>query len=188
MRYAAAVLLLASPALADEPSYSWRTRVDEPDRVYLYRDGTQIGGWDYLAKQYRPFDGRTWGPAVDAAPVPPPANRLRIVPPPPPTVVVQPSLPPLPPLRGPLRNRAATVMTHAVTDMTVKMFEAIPGAVVESVKRGDYQLDLRYSVTPPAPAPEGGPAPPGTNQPVRNLLRRLATPRPTTPPDVPNSP
>jgi len=185
MRYAAAILLLASPALADEPSYSWRTRVDEPDRAYLYRDGTQIGGWDYLAKQYRPFDGRTWGPAADAAPVPPPANRVRIVPPPPPTVMVQPSLPPL---RGPLRNRAATVMTQVVTDMTMKMVAEIPRAVVDSLKRGDYQLDLRYSVTPPAPPPDGGAAPPGTNQPVRNLLRRLATPRPANPPDAPTPP
>lgn len=188
MRYLAAILLLASSALADEPSYSWRTRVDEPDRVYLYRDGTQIGGWDYLAKQYRPYDDKTWGPAVDAAPVPPPANRVRIVPPPAPTVVVQPSLQPLPPLRGPLRNRAATVMTYAIADMTIKMVEEIPRAVVESVKRGDYKLEYRYSVTPPAPAPEGGAALPGTNQPVRNLLRRLATPRPTTPPDAPTPP
>src|SRR4051812_49566457 len=108
MRYAAVLLLLASPALADEPSYSWRSRADEPDRTYLYRDGTQVGGWDYLARQYRAFDGRTWGPPTDTPPVRPPANRVRIVPQPGPVVVTQP-LAPLPPLRGPLRVRAATV-------------------------------------------------------------------------------
>jgi hypothetical protein len=68
------LLVLAAPATTAEPVYSWRTRADEPDRVYLYRDGKQIGGWDYQAKHYRSLDGDTWGPPKSAAPVTPPAR------------------------------------------------------------------------------------------------------------------
>lgn len=95
--------------------------------------------------------------------------------PPPPVRVVA---PPAPQMRGPLRNRAANIFTRVITDMTVKMAEELPRAVVDSVKRGDYEVELRSTVTPPAAAPAGVPVPPGTNQPVRNLIRRLAAPRP----------
>src|SRR5262249_39289603 len=50
----------------------WYSRADDPDRVYLYRDGVQIGGWCYRAMHYRPFDGRTWGAPSQVAPVQPP--------------------------------------------------------------------------------------------------------------------
>jgi hypothetical protein len=73
MRHAICLLLLLScPVFAGEPVYNWRSRDDDPDRIHLYRDGKQIGGWCYRAKQYRPFDGQTWGAPVESAPTPPP--------------------------------------------------------------------------------------------------------------------
>lgn len=66
------LLLLTAPSIAGEPVYSWRTRTDDPDRVYLYRDGKQIGGWCYRGKYYRPFDGENWGTPIKISPVPPP--------------------------------------------------------------------------------------------------------------------
>ncbi|QDU22832.1 hypothetical protein [Urbifossiella limnaea] len=116
-------------------------------------------------------------PAVAAQPPATPAPAVRVVVPATGTLVVPTTPTPLPPLRGPFRVRAATVMTHVVTDMTVQMFEAIPRAVAESVKRGDFRVEFGLSVTPPAPpAPDA--APPAPNPPVRGLLRRLAAPRP----------
>ena len=77
MRYAIFFLpLLTGPSFAAEPVYTWHTRVDDPDRVYLYRDGKQVGGWCYQAKQYRSLDGDTWGPPVGAAPAPPPRSSV----------------------------------------------------------------------------------------------------------------
>ena len=80
MKYAIFLLLMLSgPAFAAEPVYTWRTRADEPDRIYLYRDGKQIGGWDYQAKHYRSLDGDTWGPPKSAAPVTPPrATQIQL--------------------------------------------------------------------------------------------------------------
>ncbi len=78
MRHAIYVLLLlAGPVFSAEPVYTWRSRADDPDRVYLYRAGKQIGGWCYRAKHYRPFDGETWGPPSDAPPVPLPELTFR---------------------------------------------------------------------------------------------------------------
>jgi hypothetical protein len=76
MRYAIyLLLLLASPVFSAEPVYTWQYRADDPDRVYLYRDGKQIGGWCYREKHYRPFDGATWGQASATSPVQPPERR-----------------------------------------------------------------------------------------------------------------
>jgi len=61
MRYVIGILLLASPAFAGEPVYSWRSQADDPERVYLYLDGKQVGGWCYVAKHYRAFDGKKLG-------------------------------------------------------------------------------------------------------------------------------
>ena len=72
------MLLLAAPAFAADPVYSWVTRADEPDRIYLYREGKQIGGWDYQAKHYRSLEGDTWGPPTSAAPVSPPTRVKQI--------------------------------------------------------------------------------------------------------------
>jgi hypothetical protein len=76
MRYAIYfLLLLACPAFSAEPVYTWQYRADDPDRVYLYRDGKQIGGWCYREKHYRPFDGVNWGQPSAASPVQPPERR-----------------------------------------------------------------------------------------------------------------
>ena len=74
------LLLLASPAFSAGPVYTWQTRADDPDRVYLYRDGTQIGGWCYRAGQYRAFDGQNWGQPSASPPVQPPqrASLIRV--------------------------------------------------------------------------------------------------------------
>src|SRR5882724_3693917 len=121
MRYAVVILLLASPVISGEPVYSWRSRADDPERVYLDRDGKQVGAWYYLHKQYRPFDGKTWGPPTATAPVRPPERRVVVVPPQKPVVMTPPVFTPIPPLRGPFRVRAATVMGQATTDMTMHM-------------------------------------------------------------------
>jgi hypothetical protein len=121
-------------------------------------------------------------PTLAAQPPAAPAPAVRVVVPASGTLTVPYTPTPLPPLRGTFRNRAATATTHVVADMTMQMFEAVPRAIVESVKRGDYKVEFGSSVTPPAtpPAatPEGSTPAPGTNQPVRNLIRRLAAPRP----------
>jgi hypothetical protein len=70
------LLLFGIPGIAAEPVYTWRSLNDDPDRVYLYRDGVQIGGWCYREQQYRPFDGKTWGQPTAAAPVTPPKDPL----------------------------------------------------------------------------------------------------------------
>ena len=176
MRYMIVILLLASPAFAAEPVYSWRSREDDPERVYLYLDGKQIGGWDYRARQYRPFDGTNWGPPTDTAPVRPPAQRVVVIPQQQPMVVTQPSSP-LPLLRGPLRVRLGTAAGYVVTDMTMKVIDEIPGAVVDSLKRGDYQLDFKYSVTRSPEQSGGQTTPPSPNRPEQSPQRRWVIPR-----------
>ena len=60
-------------------AHSWRTRTDAPDEVYLYDGTTQVGGWSYAQRHYRPYAAAsgTWGQAVTAAPVPPPARQAK---------------------------------------------------------------------------------------------------------------
>ena len=176
MRYVVAMLLLATPAFSAEPVHSWRSRADDPDRVYLYLDGKQIGGWDYRAKHYRPFDGQNWGPQTDAAPVRPPERRVVVSPQPTPMVMTQPSLT-LPPLRGPIRVRLGTAMGQILTDMTMKVIEEIPGALADSLARGQYQLNYQFSVTRPGEQPEVLTTPPSPVQPVQTPQRRWIVPR-----------
>src|SRR5262245_13813281 len=77
MRHAIFLLLLLScPVLAGEPVYTWHSRPDDPDRIYLYRDGKQIGGWCYRSQQYRPFDGENWGEPSATAPTPAPEKLV----------------------------------------------------------------------------------------------------------------
>lgn len=143
MRTAILALLLASPAAAAEPEYTWRTLPDDLDRIYLYQDGKQVGGWCYSAKHYRTFDGKEWGPPTNTAPIKPPANRVVIVTPPQkPAMAMQQPLPPVPRLRGPLRNRAATVFSQAIVDGTMRVIEEIPGAIWDSIKKGNFKLTV----------------------------------------------
>ena len=142
MRYMIGILLLASPAVAGEPVYSWQSRADDPDRVYLYLDGKQIGGWDYRLKHYRSFDGTNWGTPTDT----PPARRRRIAwwsfrDQPAPMLLQSPVLPP-PPIRGPLRRKAVGVMDQAIMDTTVRIINEIPGAIVDSNEEGQLPAQI----------------------------------------------
>jgi hypothetical protein len=137
MRYVVGILFLASPAFAGEPVYSWRSRPDDPDRIYLYLDGKQVGGWCYQGKHYRAFDGKDWGPPTGAAPARPPVQR--------PMVMTQQSSPP-PRLRGPLRVRLGTAMADVVTDTTMRIVEEIPGAILDSILKGRFELKGRIEV------------------------------------------
>ena len=138
MKYAFFVLLfLASPAFAADPVYTWRTTPTDPDRVYLYRDGTQIGGWCYRDKYYRSYDGATWGNPTDKAPVQPP---LRIVQ----TVVIKPGTPrwqgpqlwQSPELRfRPVARMYTRVMEAATVQVLGSMSEAIGKALEESLRQ-----------------------------------------------------
>jgi hypothetical protein len=176
MRYAVGILLLATPAFSSEPVYSWRTRADEPERIYLYLDGKQIGGWCYVARHYRPFDGKNWGPPADTAPVRPPGQRVLVSPPQKLMVIPQPSSPP-PQLRGPLRVRAGTIMGQVVTDMTMQMFtDAIPRAIADSLASGQYQSNFQFSVTR-SPQQSGGQSTPPSPS-VQAPQRRWVIPRP----------
>lgn len=177
MRYAVVILLLASPTVAGEPVYSWRTTADDPDRIYLYLDGKQIGGWCYSAKHYRSFDGTNWGPPTDTAPVRPPERRVTVIPQPQAMVLPQQFSPP-PQLRGPLRVRAATVFGQAITDVTTSMFvDAIPRAIADSLAKGQYQINIQSSVTTSPQQPEARPTPPSPSQPPRTPQRRWLLPR-----------
>ena len=186
MRYAIGILLLASPVVAGEPVYSWQSRADDPDRVYLYRDGKQIGGWDYRLKHYRSFDGANRGAPTDNPPSTPPAKQLvdaprqlaNLLPSPllQTPLLQSPVLPP-PPIRGPLRRKAVGVMDQAIMDTTVRIINEIPGAIADSLKKGNYQLNYQYSVTRPGQQPEVVTGPPGPSPPAQGPQRRLIFPR-----------
>src|SRR5262249_10630005 len=62
------------PAPTDEQ----RLLGGDDDRVYLFRDGGQVGGWDYEKKIWRDYDAATgrWGAVKSAAPVTPPLRIL----------------------------------------------------------------------------------------------------------------
>jgi len=62
-------------SVATEHSWEWRTRADDPDRVYLFDKGMQVGGWDYVHAYYRAFDGNEWKVEKEKqAPVTPPSK------------------------------------------------------------------------------------------------------------------
>jgi hypothetical protein len=171
MRNVVCILLLASPTFSGEPVYSWRSRADDPERVYLYVDGKQIGGWCYLAKQYRPFDGKNWGPPTDTAPARPPEQRVLVRTQQKPMVIPRQSSTPLQ-LRGPLRVRLGTAIGQTVTDLTMHMIEdVIPRAIVDSLGRGQYQLDFQFSLTRSPQQSEGRTTPPSPSQPPRSPQR-----------------
>src|SRR5262245_27723039 len=63
------------PADCGLPNYEWRTRPDDPGRVYLFRGDVRLGGYDLAEGYYRPCDAAgNWGPA-QAPPIPPPATN-----------------------------------------------------------------------------------------------------------------
>ena len=176
MRYLILVLLLASPAFSAEPVYSWRTRADDPDRAYLYRDGQQIGGWDYRAKQYRGFDGTNWGSPAGTAPVQPPEQRVLVFTPPKPTVIPQQVLPPFQPRAHGRIGPYATVSQGFSDIFEYMLIDAMPRAIayslIDSLKRGDYRLEYRSSVTPPPQQSKGQTTPPSLSQPAQSSQRR----------------
>lgn len=166
MRSVIVLLLMALAAGAGEPAYTWRTNADDPDRVYLYRDGQQIGGWCYTAKQYRPLNGNKWGTPMSKAPVQPPARSSVIVVQPKPIVIAQPQV------RGPMRKLGAT-MGQTLAEFTVNlMFDAIPKAVVQSVIAGETPVDVQLT-TSRTLTPTDGQTPPTT----QSTTRRFTVPR-----------
>jgi len=68
-----------APAVAG-PVLDWRPLEGDPDRMYLYSNGVQIGGYCNREKYYRPFNAstRAWGEPT-ACPVAPPAFAARPV-------------------------------------------------------------------------------------------------------------
>ena len=54
-----------------DDAYRWVPSNADPGRLYLYRDGVQVGGYDLAEHYYRPFDGKVWGERT-APPLPPP--------------------------------------------------------------------------------------------------------------------
>lgn len=191
MRYMVVMLLLASPTVASDPVYSWQAPADHPECIDHYRDGKLIGRWDTRARQYRTFDGTNWGAPTDAVPALPMANRGNVVPAgnrvivtplATPQVMVMPQPYAMsPPLRGPLRRQAGNIFAQIMLDGTMKVIDAIPGAIVESLKNGNYQLNYQYSVTPSPQQPqqpEVQPNPPIPSPPAQGPLRRWVMPRP----------
>ena len=51
-----------------------------------------------------------------------------------------------PRLRGPLRVRLGTAMADVVTDTTMKIVEEIPGAILDSILKGRFELKGRCEV------------------------------------------
>ncbi len=49
--------------------YEWRERADDPRRYYLYKDGVQLGGWDYDKCHWRWLMNDQWGSPEDQPPV-----------------------------------------------------------------------------------------------------------------------
>lgn len=80
------------------------------------------------------------------------------------------------PLRGPVRVRLGTAMGNVIADTTMKVFEEIPKAIVDSVKRGDFQLNYKFSVNGSPPL-EGRIMPSAPVQPTPVPQRRWLLPR-----------
>jgi hypothetical protein len=58
--------------------HEWRTIPSDANRIYLFKDGRQIGGYDYAEDYYREYDSvtDTWGPP-GKPPVEPPALTVQ---------------------------------------------------------------------------------------------------------------
>lgn len=66
------------PAPGSVDSYDWRELGGDPGRIYLFRNGRQIGGWDYDAGQWRDYDAArgVWSPPIAKPPLEPPPRVL----------------------------------------------------------------------------------------------------------------
>ena len=62
-----------------------------------------------------------------------------------PAVVMQPSSAP-PRMRGPLKVRLGTAMADVVTDTTMRIVEEIPGAILDSILKGRFELKGKIEV------------------------------------------
>ena len=61
------------------------------------------------------------------------------------TVVMQPSTS-APRMRGPFRVRLGTAMADVVTDTTMRMVQEIPGAILDSILKGRFELKGKIEV------------------------------------------
>jgi hypothetical protein len=60
------------------PIDEWREVESDPGRIYLYRNGQQVGGWDYERGIWRSYDARAnrWGDPMTSPPVPSPVRNV----------------------------------------------------------------------------------------------------------------
>lgn len=129
-------LLLAGPAWSAEPADSWQSRADDPDRVYLYRDGQQIGGWCYRTGRYRPFDGEAWGSPRVASPAAPPMRaqmpERNVV-----TRSVNWQISPRPRgVRGRMGAAMGETVANMMTDLTLQVFIEALKEAQQSIRSG----------------------------------------------------
>jgi hypothetical protein len=56
----------------------WRELEGDPGRVYLFRNGQQVGGWDYERGVWRNYDARAnrWSEPTSSPPLAPPARKV----------------------------------------------------------------------------------------------------------------
>jgi|GEM_PF-5958175 len=134
-----AVLFFASPVVAADLAYSWKTLPGDVDRIYLYENGRQVGGWCYRTQKYRTFDGTTWGEPTDRAPTKPPANRVVITPAAPPAMIAPP--PPATASRTASRTASQTGRQHLRGRHRRRN-----DAHVRGVARRDRQFDARFDL------------------------------------------
>jgi hypothetical protein len=70
----------AQPAEQIGSPLRWVRNPDATQQAALYRGMQQIGAWDADSQKYRmliDFDRNIWGPEMDTAPIPPPADLVR---------------------------------------------------------------------------------------------------------------
>lgn len=63
------------PLAVAQVGYQWRTVPGDDGRAYLFLNGKQLGGWDYVRETYRVYNhaSDTWGEDQKTSPVPAPA-------------------------------------------------------------------------------------------------------------------
>jgi len=68
LRFLAAALLILAQRTAVAGPYEWRTFPDEPDQLWLWHEGRQLGNWRISTREYLP----RLAPGVWGEPCPPP--------------------------------------------------------------------------------------------------------------------